>query len=327
MKALNLYAVNDLRLDDIKMPVCKEDEVLVKVKYCGICGSDIPRVYTKGTYHFPTVIGHEFSGIVEFDPLNLLSNKKVAVFPLLPCFECDSCKKGNYASCSDYDYYGSRRDGGMAEYISVKRWNLVILDDNMSLAHGAMCEPVSVARHASMKLGDITGMNILISGAGPIGLIAAQWCKSFGAKDIFFVDIDERKIEFAKTMGFYKYNGENIDAAIEGTGASNAFAACLKALRAEGKITLMGNPSREITLSQNDYWYILRKELQLYGTWNSSYNDMVNDWKESVAAISKGDISLEPLITHKFRLEQYKEAFDLMFKREEFYNKVMFEID
>ncbi len=327
MKALNLYAVNDLRLDEIPIPECSKDEVLIKIKYCGICGSDIPRVYHKGTYHFPTVIGHEFSGVVEYDAENKLTGRNVAVFPLLPCFKCDSCKKGNYASCSDYDYYGSRRNGAMSEYIAVKRWNLIQLDENVSLAQGAMCEPTAVARHASMKLGDISGMNILISGAGPIGLVAAQWCKSLGAKDIYFVDIDERKLDFAKTMGFYKYNNEEIDAAIEGTGASNALAVCLESLKAGGKITLMGNPAKEITLSQKDYWHILRKELQLFGTWNSSYNDIVNDWKESIKAISTGKIELEPLITHKFKLKDFKEAFELMYNRKEFYNKVMFEID
>lgn len=327
MKVLNLYGVNDLRLDEKDMPICQADEVLVKVKYCGICGSDIQRVYSKGTYHFPTVIGHEFSGVVEYDSENKLTGKKVAVFPLLPCFNCESCKKGNYASCSDYDYYGSRRDGGMAEYIAVKRWNLIVLNDFVPIEQGAMLEPVAVARHAAMKLGNIQGMNILISGAGPIGLIAAQWSKLFGAKAIYFFDIDKQKIDFAKKMGFYEYNNDEIDAAIEGTGASDALSHCLKALKAGGKITLMGNPVKEIALAQNDYWNILRKELQLFGTWNSSYNDTVNDWKEGIDAITRGDINLEPLITHKYKLEQYKEAFELMYKRKEFYNKVMFQID
>ena len=104
----------------------------------------------------------------------------------------ESSKKGNYASCSDYDYYGSRRDGGMAEYIAVKRWNLIVLNDFVPIEQGAMLEPVAVARHAAMKLGNIQGMNILISGAGPIGLIAAQWSKLFGAKAIYFFDIDKQ---------------------------------------------------------------------------------------------------------------------------------------
>ena len=93
MYALNLHAVGDLCREKLPMPFCEADEVLVRVAYCGICGSDIPRVYSKGTYHFPTVIGHEFSGVVEYDPKGEFQGKRVAVFPLLPCFECDSCKE------------------------------------------------------------------------------------------------------------------------------------------------------------------------------------------------------------------------------------------
>ena len=93
MKCANLHGISDLRYEDIPVPECGEGEVLVKVQSCGICGSDIPRVYTKGTYHFPTVIGHEFAGQVVYDPKNQLTGKAVAVFPLLPCFTCESCKK------------------------------------------------------------------------------------------------------------------------------------------------------------------------------------------------------------------------------------------
>ena len=109
MKALNLHAIDDLRLDTLPVPTVGEDEVLVKIAYCGVCGSDIPRVYSKGTYHFPTVIGHEFSGVVAYDPKGELDGKRVAVFPLLPCFTCDSCKQESYALCADYDYYGSHQ--------------------------------------------------------------------------------------------------------------------------------------------------------------------------------------------------------------------------
>lgn len=139
-KSANLYAVNDLRYEDIAVSECKDDEVLVEVKSCGVCGSDIDRVYKKGTYHFPTVIGHEFSGKVVYDPKNELTGKKAVIFPLLPCFGCESCKKGSYATCENYDYYGSRRDGGMTEYIAVKRWNIVLMPDNLSYDEGAMCE-------------------------------------------------------------------------------------------------------------------------------------------------------------------------------------------
>lgn len=327
MKCLNLHAVGDLRLEEKEMPKCPDDEVLVNVKYCGICGSDIPRVFTKGTYHFPTVIGHEFSGIVTYDPKGELEGKKVAVFPLLPCFECDSCKRESYASCENYDYYGSRRDGGMAEHLAVKRWNLVFVPDDMPLELAAMCEPASVAHCAGTKLGDVDGKNIFITGAGPIGLIAGQWCKANGAKDIYYIDIDSEKIAFAKSLGFKEYSEEiTIDAGIEGTGASGALASLLKAVKPQGTVVLMGNPAREVNMTQETYWHILRKELTLKGTWNSSYSSLMNDWKESIKGVADGTIDLTPLISHKFKIEDYKEAFELMRDRKEFYNKVMLEI-
>ncbi len=326
MKCLNLQAIGDLRLEEKEIPTPMDDEVLVKIKFCGICGSDIPRIFDKGTYHFPTVIGHEFSGVIEYDPKGELNGKRVAVFPLLPCFACEACKKEQYASCKQYDYYGSRRDGGMAEYLAVKRFNLVFLPDSVSLEAGAMCEPVSVAHHAVERLGDVTGKNILISGAGPIGLTAGKWCLSKGAKAIYFFDIDSAKIDFAKTLGFFEYSGEEIDASIEGTGFSEPLAKCLKALTAGGKIVLMGNPSRAVELTQNEYWYILRKELTLLGTWNSQYGDLNNDWNASITAMATGELEVGNLITHKFKLEDYKDAFGLMRERKEFFNKVMFEI-
>ncbi len=325
MKCLNLHAIGDLRYEDIETPICEADEVLVKIRYCGICGSDIPRVYTKGTYHFPTVIGHEFSGIVTEDPQGELTGQKVAVFPLLPCFSCPSCEKQNYASCENYDYYGSRRHGGMAEYIAVKRWNIIPLPENVPLELGALCEPIAVALHATNKLGDITGQNILVSGAGPIGLIIGQWCMSKGANAVYYFDIDPRKIEFAKTLGFFEYKGETIHASIEGTGVSPAFARCLEALTPGGRIVLMGNPAREMTLSQKEYWYILRKELTLLGTWNSSYNDLQNDWKSGIAAISDGTLKLNDIITHIFKAEDYTQAFEMMRDKTDFSNKVMIE--
>ena len=202
VKSLNLHAVNDLRYEDTMVSECKNDEVIVEVKSCGICGSDISRVYSKGTYHFPTIIGHEFSGKVVYDPQNELLGKKVAVFPLIPCFECESCKEESYATCKNYDYYGSRRDGGMTEYIAIKRWNLLVMPENLSYDEGAMCEPVSVARHAVLKLDIQEGDNIFISGAGPIGLIAGQWAKMMGIKNVYDIDIDQRKIDFAKELGF-----------------------------------------------------------------------------------------------------------------------------
>ena len=327
-KCANLYAINDLRYEDMAFPTCGEDEVLLQVKSCGICGSDLPRVYSKGTYHFPTVIGHEFSGKVVCDPRGEFTEKNVVVFPLLPCFRCKSCAEGSYATCESYDYYGSRRDGGMTEYLAVKRWNLLLMPDGLSYDEWAMCEPISVARHAILKLNIGQGDTVFISGAGPIGLIAGQWAKLFGAKAVYYIDIDESKLDFAKKLGFYEYReGIVTDCALEGTGHESGLAACLEAVKPHGRMVLMGNPAGNVTLTQKTYWHILRKELLISGTWNSSYNNIQNDWKESLAALASGKIDVKPLITHKFPLSECSKAFEMMRDRKEFYNKVILNLN
>lgn len=324
VKAANLHAIGDIRTDLLPMPVCEEDEVLVRVAYCGVCGSDVPRVFEKGTYHFPTVIGHEFSGVVAEDKTGEWTGKRVAVFPLLPCRRCEACRNEQYALCADYDYYGSRRDGGMSEYLAVKRWNLLELPEGVSLEAGAMCEPSAVAHHAVDKLGEIEGKTLLISGAGPIGLLAAMWATHRGAAGVYFFDLDRRKLDAAEAMGFHTYtDGMPMDLCIEGTGAGGALVRCLAAMKPFGKMVLMGNPSGDLHLTQKDYWMILRKELRLMGTWNSSFGELCNDWREALKGMQEGIIEPERLITHRFDLTDHLKALTMMRDRSEFYQKVL----
>ena len=134
MKAYSLHAVNDLRYEEVEIPELKSGWALVRVMATGICSSDIPRVFTKGTYHFPTIPGHEFSGIVEkvADTKNeYWVDKHVGVFPLIPCRSCDPCKEHHYEMCEHYDYIGSRRDGAFAEYVAAPIWNLLEIPDNI----------------------------------------------------------------------------------------------------------------------------------------------------------------------------------------------------
>jgi L-iditol 2-dehydrogenase len=338
MKALNLHAVGDLRYEEVPNPVRGEGEVLLKVKACGICGSDIPRIFKKGTYHFPTIPGHEFSGqIVEADRPELVG-KMAAVFPLLPCRKCASCQVGEYAQCSDYDYYGSRRDGAYAEYIAVKEWNLVPFE-GISYEEAAMCEPAAVALHA-VGLADIKiGDTVAVFGAGPIGAMLGLWCKASGASKVILCDIDPLKVDFARSLGFDAINsaqtdaseyiheitaGRGADACIEGAGATQTWESCIKSVKSFGHVVCMGNPFGDMTLTQGTYSQLLRKQLTIRGTWNSSYNDAHNDWRTALDAISKRIVDVRPLITHKFALADYKKAFDMILARKEFYSKVMF---
>ena len=138
------------------------------------------------------------------------------------------------------------------------------------------------------------------------------------------LDVDQRKTEFAKSLGFMEYkDGVLIDCALEGTGHSDALKKCLEAVKPHGSMVLMGNPAGDITMTQSTYWHILRKELRISGTWNSSFNDCENDWKESLKAMSEGKIDVRGLITHKFPLSECNDAFAMIKNRTEFCNKVM----
>jgi len=324
MMAANLYAVGDLRYEEVDIPQCGEDEVLLKIKSCGICGSDIDRVLAHGTYHFPTIPGHEFAGQVVYDATGEYIGKRVAVFPVVPCFECDMCSEEKYAQCCNYDYYGSRRDGAYTEYIAVKKWNLVELPCNVSYEEGAMCEPVSVALHAIKKLDLQVGETLLITGAGPIGLIAGLWARNQGVLNISYIDIDANKIAFAKSLGFKEYDGTTLaDAALEGTGASSAIATIINKVKPFGKLVLMGNPSRDISLTAKEYQNILRKELKINGTWNSVYANNDNNWQQSLQAISEGKLKIRELITHRPSLADTLKTIKMMRDRQEFYCKVV----
>ena len=347
MKACVLHGIGDLRVEDIQDPSPKQGEVLVKIKASGVCGSDLPRVFTKGTYHFPTIPGHEFSGQIVglgSDVDISLLGKKVAVFPLIPCMKCEACRIGEYGQCVDYNYFGSRCDGGFAEYICVPVWNLVIVPESISYEEAAMAEPAAVAVHALRQAGIEVGDNIAIFGAGPIGLMLGQWAKAWGADKVMLMDIDEKKVSFAKEQGFeYVCNsmkkdpvdwikevtgGRGADLAVEGAGVSITLEQCLFGVRPFGKVIAMGNPMGDMKLSQKGYWELLRKQLKIVGTWNSSFVSIPkNDWKLSLRAMETGKINVKPFITHRFPLDKGAEALEMMRDKKEFYNKVMFVVE
>lgn len=344
MKACVLHNINDLRYEEVEMPKVEKDEVLVKIMAAGICGSDIDRVFKKGTYHFPTIIGHEFAGViveVGEEVEESIIGKKVAVFPLLPCKECSPCQVGEYAQCKDYDYYGSRRDGGFAEYLAVKKWNLVFVPDEVTYEEAAMCEPCAVGIHALSQVGLEFRDTIAIYGAGTIGIMVAKIATAWGAKNVILVDIDDTKLSFAKKMGFENTinsmkqdpvefinsltDGNGADVVLEGTGAGVALENCLKSAKTFGKVILMGNPGGDVKVSQKAYWEILRKQLILRGTWNSGYNQIHNDWVKAIETMPLLNIS--EFISHRYDFSECNEAFEMMKDPNEFTVKVMFTVN
>lgn len=343
MKACVLHAVGDLRCEEVADPAPKAGEVLVKVRACGVCGSDLPRVFDKGTYHFPTIPGHEFAGEVaavgpEVD--RGLVGRGVAVFPLIPCKRCAMCAVGAFAQCEDYDYLGSRSDGAFAEYACVPAWNLVPIPVGVSFEEAAMLEPAAVALHAVRQGRVDPGDAVLIFGAGPIGLLAGSWARICGADQVLLADVDGAKLDFAEGLGFdLRLNPRDLDVeawvraitdrgadvVIEASGSAAAFEDGMRSARTFGRVVLMGNPAGDMRLSQQGYWAILRKELTVRGTWNSRYGVPPKDeWALAMDAIASGRLEVKPLITHRVPLEDLEDALVMMRDRGEFFNKVMY---
>ena len=211
-------------------------------------------------------------------------------------------------------YRLSESDGAFAEYLAVDIRNLILLPDDLSFACASLVEPGAVARAAVRRLEVKLGDTVVIWGAGPIGLIAAAWAKRAGASVVRVVDISEEKLAFAKKFGFEAYDEARdglCDCAIEGTGAPQALCSLIQAMKPHSRVILMGNPARDMTITQSVYSQILRREITLRGTWNSSYNDMINDWEATVAAMADGSIQYEGLITHRYPISRTLEALEM----------------
>ena len=296
MKAYVLHNVNDLRYEDVPMPDCPKGWAIVQVKAAGICSSDVARVFTKGTYHFPTIPGHEFSGIVSTvseKENEYLIGKPVCVYPLIPCRECSQCQQKHYELCENYDYIGSRRDGAFAEYVAVPVWNLHLLPDEVPMEMAAMLEPLSVGLHA-LKQVDIHCLdNLAVIGTGMIGIGAAHLAKRFVDGKVIVFGRNDNKRTLVEKMGLdYELhtnaNEQGFDVVLEAVGSPSSIDLALNVVRPGGTVVLMGNPTGEVLLSQNTYWRILRKQLLIKGTWNSFYDGTNNsDWTGAIDACSQ----------------------------------------
>lgn len=344
VKACVLEDVKRLEYKEVPTPAPKEGEVLLRIRACGICSSDIPRIFQTGTYHFPTIPGHEFSGeIVQAGPSadRALVGKRAVVFPLIPCGKCPSCQVGEYARCEHYDYFGSRRDGAFAEYLAVPVWNLVTFPESLPYTTAALCEPVSVAKHCA-DAGDIQlGDSVAVIGTGTIGLAAALWARLAGARQVILVGRSEDKLSFARSLGIDETvntqqgglarlleltDGRGANVVLECVGSSESVCEAVSCAKKGGTVVLTGNPNGDITLPKQVYWKILRGELTVRGTWNSSYNASRNDWETALRYMADGRLPVAKLITHRFALRDHAQALDTVRARDVFSVKVMFEM-
>jgi len=345
MRAVQLIKPGDLKCVNIPKPEVREDgDVLIKVKACGVCGSDLERVMVKGAYRHPITIGHEFSGVVEdiYDKESDISKgDRVTVMPLIPCGKCDYCKIGQYVFCEDYLYYGSRIDGAMAEYLVVKADNILKLPMKVDFEMGAMTDPVSVALHAIRKASVIPGQSAVVFGLGAIGFLALQWLKTVGCTKTIAVDVFDEKLGLAQALGADicinakkedavktirdNTSGRGADIAVELAGSKIAQVQAVEGVRNMGKVIYCGISYDDLVIPNATLSRILRAEITIMGAWNSLNSPLpVNEWQSSLEFMDSSRIKTLPLISHRFKLEECQEAFDMMYNKKDIYNKVIF---
>lgn len=344
MKALVLTKDKELEYQTVPTPrISSQGDVLVAVKYAGICGSDIPRGFQGGAYHYPLVMGHEFSGIVEeVQPGSAYARgDRVTAFPLLPCGVCGPCQTGDYAQCENYDYLGSRRDGAFSEFVVVPEANLFRLPERVSLKSAAMTEPCAVALHGVEKLQVQAGMTALVIGAGPIGAMAAQWLAIKGCDRVYVADVDRRKLEIARALGLTAIDSGatdlpdelrrletagGVDCVVEAVGLPVTFLQALQCAARFGQVVFMGNIKGTLSVPEKDVSRILRNELRISGTWNSKVAPRGKDEWTRVLEFIDGRMRVEPLISHTPPLLEAAEVFGRIVSRSDWFNKVIFSI-
>ena len=365
MKAQVLYGIGNIKYAELDKPVPKKGEALVKVSYCGICGSDIPRIFKTGAHNMPLIPGHEFSGVVEEckDKPSLVG-KRVGVYPLIPCKSCSQCQSGFYEMCENYNYLGSRCDGGFAEYVSVPIWNLISLPDEVSDMEAAMLEPMGVAVHAIKRAGlltdkykinpDYDDVTVLVCGLGTIGLLTAMFIRDIGFPMTYCIGNKDIQKEMLMDMGFFeqdycdvRYNdtsafvksildGKGVDYYFECIGRSESYEQAIRSTGPLGTVMLVGNPASDMELTRETYWKILRNQMTVLGTWNSSYEgrsgrkknyqddwQFVLDWLVERKRRNGMEFSPEQLVTHCFALEDLDKGLDIMKRKSEDYVKIM----
>lgn len=348
MKAWVLDAINDFHLKEINKPQPGKGEVLVAVKAAGICGSDIPRIYKTGTYHYPLIPGHEFSGqVVELGECvdTAWLNKRVGVFPLIPCRNCGPCQQGMYELCRQYSYIGSRQAGAFAEYVAVPAKNLIELPESVSYKAAAMLEPLSVAVHAVRRSGvlnsDKKNSNIAVCGLGTIGMLISMVLLKQGYKNLIVIgnkDFQKEKavllglnedhfcdVRYADIKSWFASKAENgVDFFFECVGKNETINWAIDNAAPGGHIVMVGNPASDVTLDGNIYWKILRNQLNVTGSWNSSFtgrND--DDWHYALEVMKSEKVKLEKIITHEFILNELEMGIFVMRNKRDGYLKVM----
>ena len=334
MKAGVVYAKNDIRYDEIEKPAVRPGTVLIKVKYTGICGSDVPRVNGDACHFFPNVLGHEFSGVVEEIGEGVTSvqpGDRVAGVPLVPCMACEDCQRGDYSLCKHYSFIGSRQFGSFAEYVVVPEKNAVKFSEDVSFEKGAFFEPATVALHGLERTGYKGGHTVAILGGGTIGLMTMQWARIFGASQVVVFDIVNERLELAVRLGadtgvntgaedFMEKvsaltGGRGFDYVYETAGNTVTMRLAFQLAANKAGVCFIGTPTKELTFTVDEWENINRKEFRLTGSWMSySAPFPGHEWELVAHYFATGELKFDDsFIYKKIPLSQIASAFE-MFK-------------
>lgn len=337
MKVVHIDKPGSIKIVDKPIPVPKKGEALLKIKYCGICGSDIA-TYT-GNQPFatyPRIPGHEFSAeIIEIEEneLGLKKGMIVTANPYFNCNGCYSCKKRKVNCCENNETMGVQRDGSFSQYITMPI-ERIYDGKGLDAKTLALIEPFTIGYHASNR-GDIKeGENVLVLGAGAIGTFAMLSAKLKGA-NVYIADLIQTRLDNAIKMGADGIinlsnenlsdkvneitNGNGMDTVMEAVGIPQSFLNAINSVAFGGKIVLIGNGSKETTFNHS---ILLKKEIDVYGSRNS-----LNDFRPLINYVKDGKVSIDSMITNIYDFNDSIQAFDDLIKDRNNKLKVLVKFD
>ena len=325
--------------NEIDIPTLSDDDVLIKIKMIGICGSDI-HVY-HGTHPFtkyPVTQGHEVSGVVVAVGKNVKSVKegdRVTIEPQVRCGKCYPCRHGKYNLCEELKVMGFQTTGAASEYFKAPELNVTKLPDDMDYKKGAMIEPLAVAVHAVKRIGDVKGLKISVIGAGPIGNLVAQTAKALGA-DVMLSDISQYRLNLAKEVGIeHVYNTKEIDyntALIDCFGPDKAdviydcagnditMNSAISSARKGSTIILVAVYAG---MANVDLAVLNDHELDLNTTMMYRHEDYIM----AIELVNEGKINLEKLQSNVFPFKDYQKAYEFIDQNRETSMKVLIDVE
>jgi L-iditol 2-dehydrogenase len=318
MRASVMHEAEHVSVDQVPVPEPDVDQVLIEIAAVGVCGSDVHYFHDGRIGDFivkePMILGHEASGTIVKVGANVPADRvgeRVAIEPQRACRVCDQCKHGRYNLCPYIEFYATPPiDGAFAQYALIQADYAFPIPDSMSLEAAALCEPLSVGIWANQKAGTAAGSRVLIAGAGPIGVIAAQVARAFGASEIIVSDLVAERRDVVLGFGATRVIdpmaedigtlGLDVDIFIDASGSGPAIVGGIKALKPAGHAVLVGLGAPELSIPVSR---IRDRELVITGVFRYA-----NTWPLAIDLASSGRVDLDSLVTGRFGLDDVESA-------------------